>query len=149
RLELALGCDMRLAVDHAKMGLTETSLAIIPGAGGTQRLPRLIGMGKAKRMILSAKAISASEALDIGLIEDIASSDELMATGLKWARTIAANGPIALRQAKMAMNHGVNMSMDNALMFERQCYKDTIPTEDRIEGLVAFREKRKPVYKGK
>ncbi|HLQ71938.1 MAG TPA: enoyl-CoA hydratase-related protein, partial [Bacillota bacterium] len=99
--------------------------------------------------IFGAKAISADEALEIGLVEDLSRSDALMETGVQLARAIAANGPVALRQAKTAMNHGMDMSMDNALMFERQCYKDTIPTEDRMEGLVAFREKRKPVYKGK
>lgn len=147
-LELVLGCDIRLAADHAKMGLTETSLAIIPGAGGTQRLPRLIGMGKAKEMIFSAQAISAELAAEYGLVEDVTGADELMETGLQLARKIAANGPVALRQAKMAMNHGADMDVNNALVFERQCYKETIPTNDRKEGLIAFQEKRKPVYKG-
>lgn len=148
-LELALGCDIRLAAGHAKMGLTETSLAIIPGAGGTQRLPRLIGMGKAKKMIFSAKAISAEEAKEINLVEEAVSSEDLMEAGLELARTIAANGPVALMQAKSAINHGSDIDIHNALIFERQCYKETIPTSDRLEGLKAFQEKRKPIYKGK
>lgn len=148
-LELTLGCDIRLAAAHTKMGLTETSLAIIPGAGGTQRLPRLIGMGKAKKMIFSAESISAEKALEIGLIDETASTDNLLETGLQLASKIAANGPVALKQAKTAINHGSEMAIHNALILERQCYKETIPTDDRMEGLIAFQEKRKPVYKGK
>ncbi|HLR01502.1 MAG TPA: enoyl-CoA hydratase-related protein [Virgibacillus sp.] len=148
-LELALGCDIRLAASHSKMGLTETSLAIIPGAGGTQRLPRLIGMGKAKKMIFSATALSAEEGLEVGLIDEMLNTDDLLESALQLARKIAANGPIALRQAKTAVNHGSEMALQNALIFERQCYKETIPTEDRMEGLIAFQEKRKPDYRGK
>lgn len=148
-LELALGCDIRVAARHAKMGLTETSLAIIPGAGGTQRLPRLIGMGKAKKMIFSARAISAEHAFKIGLVEEIVETEELMEEGLRLARVIAANGPVALKQAKTSINHGNQMDIHNALVLERQCYKETIPTTDRQEGLIAFQEKRKPAYKGK
>src|SRR5699024_11755700 len=94
-LELALGCDIRIAASHAKMGLTETSLAIIPGAGGTQRLPRLIGMGKAKKMIFSGKPISAEHAEDIGLVEQTVEGDKLMEEGLELARMIASIGPVA------------------------------------------------------
>src|SRR5699024_1056768 len=148
-LELALGCDIRIAASHAKMGLTETSLAIIPGAGGTQRLPRLIGMGKAKKMIFSGKPISAEHAEDIGLVEQTVEGDNLMEEGLELARMIASNGPVALKQAKTAINHGTEMDIHNALILERQCYKETIPTYDRQEGLIAFQEKRKPVYNGK
>lgn len=148
-LELALGCDVRLAARHAKVGLTETSLAIIPGAGGTQRLPRIIGMGEAKKMIFSATPVTADEALKMGLLEDITSADELMDKGLELARTIARNGPMALQQAKAAINHGNEMNMNHALMWEHQCYKETIPTSDRKEGLIAFQEKRKPNYQGK
>lgn len=147
-LELALGCDIRLAASHAKVGLTETSLAIIPGAGGTQRLPRLIGMGKAKKMIFSAQPVTADKALEMGLVENISDSNELMDMGMELARAIAANGPVALRQAKKAMYHGIEMDSERALVWEHQCYKETIPTDDRKEGLVAFREKRHPVYKG-
>ncbi len=147
-LELALACDIRIATDTAKMGLTETSLAIIPGAGGTQRLPRLIGIGRAKQLIYTAKAITAEEANAIGLIEGITSRDSLRTTVLDLAKTIAKNGPIALRQAKTAINQGMQVSLTNALEIEHLCYKETIPTNDRLEGLDAFKEKRTPNYQG-
>lgn len=147
-LELALACDIRIAADSAKMGLTETSLAIIPGAGGTQRLPRLIGIGRAKQLIYSAKTISAGEAIAIGLIEDITTREGLLAKALDMARSIAKNGPIALRQAKIAINQGMQVNLSTALEIEHLCYKETIPTQDRLEGLEAFKEKRTPKYQG-
>jgi methylglutaconyl-CoA hydratase len=147
-LELALGCDIRIAADSAKLGLTETSLAIIPGAGGTQRLPRLIGVGRAKQLIFSAKAISASDALSIGLVEEIVPKEELLHYAIDVAKSIAKNGPIALRQAKMAINQGMQTDLSTALEIEHLCYKETIKTNDRLEGLEAFKEKRTPVYHG-
>lgn len=148
-LELALACDLRIAVDSAKMGLTETSLAIIPGAGGTQRLARLIGLGQAKRLIFTAKPVTAQEALDIGLVEQVSPADELLDRALELAKTIAQNGPIALRQAKTAIYQGSQTDLATGLQIEHLCYKETIPTHDRGEGLTAFKEKRKPVYTGK
>lgn len=147
-LELALACDIRIAADTVKMGLTETSLAIIPGAGGTQRLPRLIGIGRAKQLIYTAKAITAEEAISIGLIEGITAHEDILATALEMAKSIASNGPIALRQAKTAINLGMQVSLTNALEIEHLCYKETIPTNDRMEGLEAFKEKRTPNYQG-
>jgi methylglutaconyl-CoA hydratase len=148
-LELALACDIRIAADSAKMGLTETSLAIIPGAGGTQRLPRLIGIGRAKQLIFSAKAISAVDALSIGLVEEIKPKEELLNYVIDVAKSIAKNGPIALRQAKAAINQGTQADLSTGLEIEHLCYKETIKTNDRLEGLEAFREKRTPVYQGK
>ncbi|GAB3796762.1 enoyl-CoA hydratase [Virgibacillus kimchii] len=147
-LELALACDIRIAGKNVKMGLTETSLAIIPGAGGTQRLPRLIGSGQAKRLIYTASAIQADEALSLGLIEEIAEHDSVLESALKTANKIAGNGPIALKQAKTAINNGLQADITTGLELEHLAYKETIPTSDRMEGLQAFREKRKPVYKG-
>lgn len=148
-LELALACDIRIASEHAKMGLTETSLAIIPGAGGTQRLPRLIGLGKAKQLIFSAKAVSAEDALQIGLVEEIAPKEKLLDTAIELASSIAKNGPIALSSAKKAINQGMQADLATGLEIEHLCYQQTIPTNDRLEGLQAFREKRAPVYRGK
>jgi enoyl-CoA hydratase/carnithine racemase len=147
-LELALACDIRIAAINAKMGLTETSLAIIPGAGGTQRLPRLIGLGQAKKLIYTASPITAEDALSIGLVEEIADTEPVFETALQMAKKIAANGPIALKQAKTAINNGMQTSLSTGLNIEHLAYKETIPTKDRLEGLQAFREKRKPAYKG-
>lgn len=148
-LELALACDIRIAAEHAKLGLTETSLAIIPGAGGTQRLTRLIGLGQAKRMIYTAKPVQAEKAFQIGLVEQVADSNNLMDEALEMAKMIAGNGPVSLQQAKTAINKGIQADIATGLAIEHLCYKETIPTSDRLEGLQAFKEKRKPVYTGK
>jgi methylglutaconyl-CoA hydratase len=147
-LELALACDIRIAADTAKMGLTETSLAIIPGAGGTQRLPRLIGKGRAKELIYTAKRISALEAEKIGLIEYAVPSEQLMEKAVQIANEIVENAPIAVAQAKIAINRGLEVDLNTGLKLEQMAYEMTIPTKDRLEGLQAFKEKRKPVYKG-
>ncbi len=147
--ELALAADIRIASETASMGLTETRLAIIPGAGGTQRLPRLVGKGKAKEMIFMGKRISAKEALDIGLVNQVTPAADLLAAAREMAQTITEAGPIALEQAKYAINKGLETDLATGLAIESNAYRVTIPTEDRLEGLTAFREKRKPVYKGK
>ncbi|GGF10091.1 enoyl-CoA hydratase [Halobacillus andaensis] len=148
-LELALACDIRTMSEAAKCGLTETSLAIIPGAGGTQRLPRLIGLGKAKELIFTATPVTAAEALNISLVEHVYSGDQLVEQTLTMARAIAQNGPVALKMAKTSIQYGSETDLRTGLEFERQCYKQTIPTIDRMEGLRAFKEKRKPEYTGK
>lgn len=147
-LELALACDIRVASEKAKMGLTETSLAIIPGAGGTQRLSRLIGLGQAKKMIFTAERITAAKALELGLVEQISAKETLLDDVLDLAKAIAKNGPIALRQDKTAINQGYQTDITTGLAIEHLCYKETISTNDRNEGLQAFEEKRKPVYTG-
>jgi methylglutaconyl-CoA hydratase len=147
-LELALACDIRIAANHSQLGLTETSLAIIPGAGGTQRLPRLIGKGQAKRLIYSAARITANKALAIGLVEEAVEAKDLMETARKLAEMIAKNGPIALKQAKTAINKGLETDLATGLIIEQLAYQQTIPTNDRVEGLRAFREKRTPNYQG-
>ncbi|MBO0589084.1 enoyl-CoA hydratase-related protein [Sporosarcina sp. E16_8] len=148
-MELALACDFRIAADTALMGLTETGLAIIPGAGGTQRLPRLIGEAKALELILTARRMSAAEALSYGVLTKIATPENLVQETAAFADSILANGPIALQQAKFAIKHGMNVDLQTGLAIERKAYELTIPTEDRIEALNAFSEKRKPVFKGK
>ena len=146
--ELALACDIRLAADSALLGLTETSLGIIPGAGGTQRLPRLVGKGMAKELIFTARKVSASEALEIGLVEHVYAAGCLLDEAFKMAEAIAANGPVALEQAKYAINAGIETDLRTGLLFESRAYDVIIPTKDRLEGLTAFREKRKPQYIG-
>lgn len=147
--ELALASDIRIASENATMGLTETRLAIIPGAGGTQRLPRLIGKGKAKELIFTGRRVSAQEALQIGLVNQVCPLDALMPESLKMAAMICETGPVAIEQAKYAINYGLETDLHTGLAMESNAYWVTIPTEDRLEGLAAFREKRKPVYKGK
>jgi enoyl-CoA hydratase/carnithine racemase len=147
-LELALASDIRIASDNAVVGLTETSLAVIPGAGGTQRLPRIVGVARAKEMIFRARRINALEGLSLGLFLEVVESEKLLPRAREIALEIANNGPIALAQAKYAINKGVEVSLPVGLAIESNAYAVTIPTNDRIEGLTAFREKRKPEYKG-
>ena len=147
--ELALTADIRIAANTATMGLTETRLAIIPGGGGTQRLPRLVGKGKAKELIFTGKRIDAKEALSIGLVNQVTEPQELLSECKKMATMICETGPIAVAQAKHAINYGLETDLHTGLAIEANAYKVCIPTEDRLEGLAAFREKRPPVYKGK
>lgn len=146
--ELALACDIRIASSAAVMGLTETSLAIIPGAGGTQRLPRIIGIAMAKELIFTARRIDAQTALAIGLVNRVVDPERLMPAALEMAQEIARNGPIGVAQAKFAINNGMEASLGVALPLESKAYEITIPTQDRLEALAAFAEKRKPVFKG-
>ncbi|QQE80696.1 enoyl-CoA hydratase [Alicyclobacillus sp. SO9] len=146
--ELALAADIRIAGRNAKMGLTETSLAIIPGAGGTQRLPRLIGLAKAKELIFTARRIDAETALALGLVNQVVEPGAVLDAAFELATEISANGPLAVRQAKLAMNQGNEVDLATGLTIEEQAYEIIIPTNDRLEGLKAFAEKRKPVYRG-
>ncbi|MGD8290841.1 MAG: enoyl-CoA hydratase-related protein [Desulfobacterales bacterium] len=147
--ELALASDIRIASSNASMGLTETRLAIIPGAGGTQRLPRLVGKGKAKELIFTGKRVDAQEALEIGLVNKVCNPKDLLDECKKMAAMICETGPIAIEQAKYAINYGMETDMHTGLAIESNAYWVCIPTDDRLEGLAAFKEKRKPVYKGK
>ena len=147
--ELLLSCDLRVAASHAQLGLTEVALAIIPGAGGTQRLPRLIGRSRAKDLILTGRRIGAEEAERIGLVNRVAPEGALRETALEVANAIAANGPVAVRAAKDAIDAGTEMNIDAGLEHEAACYERTLSTEDRLEALAAFSEKRKPVYAGR
>lgn len=148
-MELALACDFRIASKRSLMGLTETSLAIIPGAGGTQRLPRLIGESKALELILTAKKMNAEEAYHYGILTKVTEDDTLIADTEAFAEAILANGPIALQQAKFAVKNGMNADLQTGLSIERKAYELTIPTEDRVEALLAFGDKRKPNFKGR
>lgn len=146
--ELALASDIRVASETAKLGLTETALGIIPGAGGTQRLPRLIGKGRAKELIFTARRIDAWEAREIGLVEYVMPAESLHEKALEIANQIVRNGPIAVAQAKFAIDKGYDVDLNTGLAIEQNAYEITIPTKDRIEGLQAFKEKRPPVYVG-
>jgi methylglutaconyl-CoA hydratase len=130
------------------MGMVETALAIIPGAGGTQRLPRLIGVSRAKELIFTARRIGAEEAGRLGLVDRVVAAGEALAAALTLAREILPNGPLALRLAKQAVNGGIALSLGSGLALEQACYAQVIPTKDRQEGLAAFREKRPPRFRG-
>ena len=146
--EWLLACDFAIASENALLGLTETSWAIIPGAGGTQRLPRLIGEMKAKEMIFTAKKISAIEAVELGIILKAVPVADVLPKSLALAASISKNGPIAIRQAKYAITKGINTDLESALSIETAAYEVVIPTTDRIEALNAFSEKREPIFKG-
>lgn len=148
-MELLLACDLRVCAPHAQFGLTETSLAIIPGAGGTQRLPRLIGRARAKELILTARRFDAIEAERIGVVNRIAPQGKLAETAREVAQSIAANGPVAVRAAKAAIDEGCERPIEAGLEIEARCYERVLPTQDRLEALAAFAEKRKPNYAGR
>jgi enoyl-CoA hydratase/carnithine racemase len=147
-LELALACDIRIASETAKVGLTETSLGIIPGAGGTQRLPRIVGVPTAKELIYTARRLDAKTAHALKIISHVYSPQHLLDEAKKLAKEIAINAPLALRAAKAAINQGAETDLKTGLQIENDCYQTTLKTLDRLEGLSAFKEKRKPVYRG-
>ncbi len=147
-MELALAADMRVLGESAKLGLRETALAILPGAGGTQRLTRLIGYARAMEWIATAKIFEAPECLAHGIANRVVPDIELADAALYHAKLIAANGPLAVQFAKEAMQRGLEQSLTRGLEIEFECYKRLIPTADRREALQAFNEKRSPHFKG-
>ncbi|XP_034476554.1 methylglutaconyl-CoA hydratase, mitochondrial [Drosophila innubila] len=151
-LEMALACDIRTAANNAKMGLVETRLAIIPGAGGTQRLPRILSPALAKELIFTARVFDGQEAKELGLVNHVVqqneSKDAAYQRALKLAEEILPNGPVGVRMAKLAVDKGMQVDLNTGYSIEEVCYAQVIPTKDRLEGLAAFAEKRKPVYKG-
>lgn len=146
--ELALGLDFLYASENAVFAQTETRIGIIPGAGGTQTLARAVGERRAKELIMSAKPFSAAQALDWGLVNAVCSQDQLLGQALDAASEIAANAPIAVRQAKQAIHRGLQMSLGDGMAFEIEAYNRTVSTKDRIEGVRAFNEKRTPQFEG-
>jgi len=147
--ELTLVCDLRLASETARFGLPEVKVGAIPGGGGTQRLPRLIGVAKAKELIFTGEMIDAQEALRIGMVSKVVPQDQLMAEALSLAEKLSAQPPLAIRFAKKAVNTGMELDLDSALDYEIACAAVVAGTEDRQEGFRAFAEKRKPVFKGR
>ena len=147
-LELALSCDFRVIADRAEVGLTEVRLGIIPGAGGTQRLPRLIGEARAKELILLGRRISAHRAFEIGLVNQVVPAAQLRAAVDALLGELAGCAPLSEIAAKSAIQRGYGRSLDEGLVIERECYEKTLYSEDRDEGLAAFAEGRKPNYQG-
>lgn len=141
--EIAMSCDIRICSDNAMFGQPEVGLGITPGFGGTQRLPRIVGVGMAKQMIYSAKNIKADEALRIGLVNAVYTQSELMAQAEKLANSIASAAPIAVRNSKKAINDGLQTDMDKAIVIEEKLFGNCFETEDQKEGMKAFLEKRK------
>jgi len=148
-LELALACTIRIVADSAKMGLPEVKIGILPGAGGTQRLPRLIGKGLAAEMILTGEMIDAKEAYRIGLVNRVVPTEQLMATAEEIGRKILRNAPIAVALAKDAIEVGKNLPLDGAIQYAQKNCITCFSTEDMKEGTAAFLEKRKPQFKGR
>ena len=147
--ELAMACDIRISADDGKFALPETGLGIIPGSGGTQRLPRLVGMAKAKELIFTGDTIPAEEAERIGLVNKVVPAAELMDEAIKMAHRIMKKGPIAIRAAKEAIYSGMQMDIESGLRAEMNIFVPLFATDDQKEGMTAFAEKRKPEYKDK
>ena len=148
-LEVALACDIRIASENARLGLAEVTIGLMPGWGGTQRLPRMVPWCKAAEIMLMGKPIDAQEAYRIGLVNKVVPPQELMPTAKKWAEIICEAGPLAVRAAKEAMVRGTSMTLEDGLRLENALFSYLLGTEDCKEGAAAFAEKRKPVYKAK
>ncbi|HEY8872123.1 MAG TPA: enoyl-CoA hydratase-related protein [Stellaceae bacterium] len=147
--ELALCCDFLYAAESARFALTEVTLGIMPGAGGTQNLPRAVGERRAKEIILTGSPFSAKEAHDWGMVNRLCGEGRLLDETLETARRIADNAPISVRQAKHAIHQGLQMDLGSAMLFEIEAYNRMVPTEDRREGIASFNEKRKPRFRGR
>ena len=147
-LETVLVCDFAYAVPAARFALTEVSLGIMPGGGGTQTLPRVVGERRAKEIILTAKPFPAADALAWGILNRVCAAEDLMRDVLETAAAIAANAPLSVKQAKKAIHHGLQMDLKRGLMFEIEAYNRLVDTDDRREGVLAFNEKRAPVFRG-
>lgn len=147
--EMALACDFILASEAARFALTETRLGIIPGAGGTQNLPRAVGARRARQIIYSAQPFSAAQAVNWGMVNEVHALEALLPRTLELARTIAANAPISIRQAKRAIGIGIETDLKTGLAIEVEAYNRCVPTKDRREGVRAFNEKRSPVFTGR
>jgi enoyl-CoA hydratase/carnithine racemase len=147
-LELALACDIRVGIDSARFGLPQVRDGLIPFNGGTQRLPRLIGQGRAMQMILTGELIDAAEALRIGLINRVVASDSLANTVMDMAQEMATKSPLSLSYVKEALYGGRDLTLDQGLRMELDLYLLLFTTSDRVEGITAFKDKRKPDFKG-
>jgi enoyl-CoA hydratase/carnithine racemase len=148
-LEMALCCDFLYASEAARFALPEVTLGIMPGMGGTQNLPRALGERRAKELALTGRPFSAGEALEWGLVNQVASPDQVLAMALDTAQRIAANAPLSVRQIKKSIRFGVQMELRTAYRFEVEAYNRLVDTEDRREGVAAFNEKRSPDFKGR
>jgi enoyl-CoA hydratase/carnithine racemase len=147
--ELALCCDFVYAAESARFALTEVTLGIMPGAGGTQQLPRAVGERRAKEIILTGRPFTAQDAYEWGMVNRLCASGKVVEEAIETARRIADNAPISVRQAKHAIHYGLQMDLASGMMLEIEAYNRMVPTEDRREGIASFNEKRKPVFKGR
>ena len=148
-MEMSLCCDFIYAVETARFALTEVTLGIMPGAGGTQNLPRAVGTRRAKEILLTGRPFTAQQGFEWGMINRLCSAETLLPEALETATIIAGNAPISTRQIKQSVNMGANMDLNSGMMFEIEAYNRMVPTDDRREGIAAFNEKRKPVYRGR
>ncbi len=148
-LEMALACDLRIAADHAQLGLTEARWALLPGGGGTQRLPRSVPRAVALEMLMTGQPISAQRAYEIGLVNRVTTSEQLMPIALELAQLICGNGPLAVRAAKCAVDQGADIALEDALLLEQRFSTALFATEDATEGPRAFKEKRLPDFRAK
>jgi len=147
--ELSLVCDLRLASETARFGVPEVKIGVIPAAGGTQRLPRIIGITKAKELLYTGEFIDAQEAYRLGLVNKVVPVEKLMDEAKEFAHKLMNNPPLSIKYAKMAVNVGMQLDLASALEYEAFCAAIVVASEDRMEGFKAFVEKRKPVYKGR
>lgn len=147
--ELAMSCDFIIASEKAKFSQPEVNLGIIPGFGGTQRLPRLVGKNMAKYMIMTGEMLNAQQAFEAGIVQKVVPAEELLDTATAVANTILSKAPIAIRMAKLAVNNGVNMDLSSAIEYEAETYTVSFASEDRVEGMSAFVEKRQADFKGR
>jgi enoyl-CoA hydratase len=148
-MEIALCADFIYAAEGSRFALTEVTLGIMPGAGGTQNLPRAVGSRRAKEILLTGRPFTVQQAFEWGMVNRICAPDMLIADALDTAAVIARNAPISTRQIKQSVNRGLNTDLQTGMMFEIEAYNRMVPTDDRREGILAFNEKRKPVYKGR
>ncbi len=148
-MEISLCADFIYAAEHARFALTEVTLGIMPGAGGTQTLPRAVGTRRAKEILLTGKPFTAQQAFEWGMVNRICKADALLTEALETAAVIADNAPISTRQIKQSVNYGLNMDLASGMMFEIEAYNRMVPTEDRREGIRAFNEKRRPRFQGR
>ena len=147
--EVAAACDFLYASEHARFALTEVTLGIMPGCGGTQNLPRAVGERRAKELILAARAFTAEEGYEWGLVNRLCEPGKALADALETARAIAENAPLSARQAKKSIHYGLQTDIATGYRFEIEAYNRLVTTEDRIEGVRAFNEKRKPAFRGR
>ncbi|MGI4952043.1 MAG: enoyl-CoA hydratase/isomerase family protein [Janthinobacterium lividum] len=147
--EIAACCDFLYAADHARFALTEVTLGILPGGGGTQTLPRALGERRAKELILTGRPFTAAQAQEWGLVNAVFPAGAVLAEAMATAERIAANAPVSIRQAKQSIHRGLQMSLRDGLAFEIEAYNRTVPTEDRHEGVLAFNERRPPRFEGR
>jgi enoyl-CoA hydratase len=147
-MEVSMACDFRIASDRARMGQTEINIGLIPGWGGTQRLTRLVGKAKAKELIYTGKIIDANTALQLGVVTSVAPAGELMAAAKAFAQELASKAPVALKVAKALIEKGGEVDLESALTLEREGFGVVASSEDLQEGVAAFTEKRKPIWKG-